>query len=473
MTTATHRVPGFRVTKTEDKTIFHRIPIFAECERGDLVFDAKWLKGAVTEAKQQERDGYFPPLHTRHHEPSTEQTDAVRAVGVFRITDAGPFTFKGKRITVMFADLIVTDEWAADEISRMKYPYRSVEIFDPEGPPKINGLALLDHEAPYLELPMLFAGEIEDKRDPQKLAHESSGGAIPDTGVDVASANSFSLNYASDPSDPMLRSASNGKRAVLLFKFSDDEIMTPKETPAPAKAAKPATFADDDKVKDEDKENMEDDAGGGLDVSAVVKAIESGSIAVADMDAILAAIQSQNTEKPVEDEEKPAAAPAPGAEIMKGDSATAKLFARQQGELDALKAKDAERDATDARNTAVGEALLRLDGKPLGADLKGRLLNFHKTVDGNVIAFKEYVDTMARMAGEIPDDDSGENFAVHPKTPKSAMAFRSHGGEAVDNAAGYVREYRQMKGMRASEEAYVATQMKHYHNLEVEEAATA
>lgn len=454
MTHATHSANGFRVTKTDGKTIFHHVPIFAECSRGDLVFGADWISGAVASAKQQERDGYLPPLHTRHHEPATEQTNSVQSVGVFRITDASPLTFKGTRITAIFADLIVTDEYMAEEIGRMKYPYRSVEIFDPEGTPKINGLALLDHEAPYLELPMLFAGEIDDKRNNVEATLH---------GVASATSSTFSLNYAENPINPMLGCARRGKQAALLFKFTEESMSTKTTNTKPAKST---NFADD--VEDK-KENMEGEEGaegteGGLDVAAVCTAIESGDISVADMDAIIAAIQSQSVEPEVEAEEvedEAAPAPAPGAEIMKGGSASAKNFARLSAENDVLTARLDARDADDTRRDAVSAAMKRLEGKPLGSDLEGRLVKFHKTAGGNVELFKEYVDTMASMAGALPVNDDGENFAGQPKTPKSAMAYQALGGEAVEKAVAFAREYGQIPGMRASEDSYVRTNMKH------------
>jgi len=451
-----HAAPGFRVTKTDDATVFHHVPIFAECDRGDLVFGADWIAAAVESAKQQERDGYLPPLHTRHHEPSTDQTDAVRAVGVFRITDAAPLTFKGKRITAIFADLIVTDEFMADELGKMKYPYRSVEIFDPEGPPKINGLALLDHEAPYLELPMLFAGEIEDKRDQSGRRDEIVASATNST---------FSLNYSRNSGGPALGSARRGERAVLLFKFPDEEIMT-----KPANKPKPANFEGKDPEDKKDPENLEGETA--LDVGAVCEAIKSGEISVADMDAILEAIQSQST-KPAVDEEEPAPAPAPGAEIMKDASKESLNFARLAGENEALKARLDARDATDQRNTDVRVAMKRLEGKPLGADLEQRLVSFHTKANGNAELFKEYVDTMARTAGDLPADNGGEHFAAQPKTPKSAMAFQALGGEAVDKAAQFSRQYQQMKGrMRASEESYVTINMRNI-GYTLDETATA
>ena len=457
----THSAAGFKVTKTDGKTIFHHVPIFAECARGDLTFGADWIANAVAQAKQQERDGYLPPLHTRHHEPATEQTDSVKAVGVFRIVEARPLSFKGTRITAIFADLIITDDYMAGEIEKMRYPYRSVEIFDPEGTPKINGLALLDHEAPYLELPMLFAGEIEDKRNNVEGESQNVASAI---------SSSFSLNYASNPTDPMLWSTRCGKRAALLFKFPYEEHMTNTTNNNPSI---PTNFADDngddkkpeymeDNGDDKKDENMEDEYAA-MDIAAVCDSIKSGEISVADMDSLLEAIQSQKAEPEAEaTEDEAAPAPAPGAEIMKGGSNLAKNFARLSGENEALKARLDARDASDTRFKDVSEAMKRLEGKPLGSDLEARLTKFHETAGGNAELFSEYVNTMASMVGTLPSGDNGESFSSHPTTPKSAMAFQSLGGEAVDKATQFARQYEQMKGrIRASEESYVQVNMKH------------
>ena len=169
----------------------------------------------------------------------------------------------------------------------MRYPYRSVEIFDPAGPPKINGLALLDHEAPYLELPMLFANEVDDAT----------------TGHPGVASATFQLNYSHGPGELMLGSMRRGKRAILLFRFNPDEVDTMTKTEeiteekadqadeletgkAPTEAAE--NFADD--KDDGDDENMED-GGSSVDWDAAAKEIASGEVAVAVMDMILAAIQ--------------------------------------------------------------------------------------------------------------------------------------------------------------------------------------
>jgi hypothetical protein len=455
---------GYRVTRTDVGTTYHDVPIFAECARGDLEFSADWVAQAVVTGKRAEQEGYLPPLHVRHHEPGTEMNDSVKAAGVFRITRAAPMTFKGTRVLAIFADLIITDADLAEDVARMRFPYRSVEIFNPDGVPEINGLALLDHEAPYLQLPMLFAGEVDDQRDPRKVAAEraaqTAAGAIPDTGAAlVAGATSFSLDYSRKDTSPLLGSKRTGQQAALLFRFKDHD-MTEHD--------KDAEYLSDE---EKDGENME---GATLDVGAVCSAIESGEISVAEMDMILAAIAAAQSSGEGEEEGALEAAPAPtpGQEVMKNRPAgDAVSMARLQGEVDALRAKDAARDKRDAREVAVDEAMTRLEGKPLGADLRERLVNFHKTVDGNAAAFKEYVETMARTVGDLPADSSGANFAAQPNTPAVAMEYQSLGAAAVEAASGFAREYEQMGSrMRASVDAYVRINMRQL-GYEVEKEA--
>lgn len=460
-------IGGFRVTKDDGKTVYHDVPIFAECSRGDLKFNAEWVSKAVSAAIQREVDGYLPPLHCRHHEPGTEMNDSVRAAGVFRITKAAPMTFKGTTVLAIFADLIFTDETLADEVARMRYPYRSVEIFDPEGPPNIDGLALLDHEKPYLELPMLFAGEVDDRRTPAHAAAQNGDGAIPDTGVGlVATATEFSLNYRGEGPDPLLGfgQAASG-RAALLFRFTDEDNMKKPEND-------PANFADGDDSDEKDGENMEDGGGNVVDVDAVCKAIEDGSISVEAMGRILEAISAQNgAAEPEEAAGEVAPAPTPGAEVMK-DKGAPLNFAKLQAENDALKARLDARDAKDAEKAAVDEAMELLRDKPLGANLREKLVSFYQKVDGDAEAFKDYVETMSSLAGDFPRDGSAENFGAQPNVPKVAMKYLSLGDEAVSRAAQFAREFQtSLKGrVKATEEQHVRIQMR-AAGFELEESA--
>ena len=451
MPTTTHTAMGYRATRSEDDSlVIHRVPIFCACERGDVQFDDVWIKKAVAKAKQSEREGYYPPLHIRHHEAATEANDSVRAAGYFRILGAEPITFKGARRIAIMADLIITDPAVQEEVLAKRLPYRSVEIFNVEEP-SIDGLALLDHEAPFLELPMLMVSEVSEDGVP--------GGTFRD-GWQVDA-------HVTD--GPVVACFRRGNRATLLFREDNDMIPTkaPEATIEPKpepKATQPVLFADDDAPKkdddkDDDGENLEAEA---LDVSAIVKAIGDGSITVADMDAILVAIQSQKTESAPEEEQEnptaPAPAAAPGAEAMKATPMTAK-FAAMQGKIEGLEARDKARDETDACKSDVDTAMQRLEGIPLGADLRERLVTFRK--DHGAPAFEPYVKALAQSIGPLPDEDDTTRFMGGKKLPEVAMKYQDQGTEAVERAAKFVTQWENLRtrGLSTTLENYVALNM--------------
>lgn len=454
MTTATYTALGYRATRHEDGSlVVHDVPIFLDCERGDHQFDAQWISVAMDAAKQAEREGYLPPLHVRHHEPGVQP----RPAGFFRITRTGPITYKGQRRTAMFADLVVTDEFVQREVMGKRLPYRSVEIFDVDRP-RIDGLALLDHEAPFLELPMLMISDV--------------GAAVPNGTTD----SGWHLE-ANEHGAPLVASMRRGTRTCLLFRHEDPD-MAAKTTQKPATSKttrKPAQFgagvnmeADDDKGGGEDEggekkegEDMEGEAG--IDVAAVCKAIADGSISVADMDAILAAIQSQQTTAEPEQAEQPF----PGMAMKHSTDIEARFaaLAKQNAELaGANKALSARIDATDAatkRRDAVAVAMKRLEGRPLGADLESELVAFH-TKHGDA-AFSAYVDAMVKNFGAIVGDGSDAEFTGAANVPEVAMAYQAAGTEAVDLAVKFTREYAELKNhgiARMSEERYVALNME-------------
>lgn len=473
---------GYRATQTDTELVIHRVPIFCACERGDVVFDDKWIAAAVAKAKQSEREGYYPPLHIRHHEAATEATNAVRAAGFFRITGTSSITFKGARKTAVFADLVITDPGAQHEVLSKRLPYRSVEIFNVEKP-ALDGLALLDHEAPFLELPMLMVSEIVDQTSPEEPGPST---AIPGaTGglVRVANATfkrSWSLD-ADKTDSPMVACFRRGDAAHLLF--NEDQTMTPEEIAAKKaaedEAKNAANFMGDDKDdkserqaggddegKDENMEGEGEGEGGGsakLDVAAIVKAIESGEIAVKDMDAINAAIQAQNTEAEEEVEapvaNMPAPAASPGAEAMSKDMTTE--FAALKGQHEAVMADVETMKADTKRKADVAAALKRLEGRPLGADLETRLVAFHKD---HPAAFDAYVEGMAKSTGILPGDNGrGDSFAGQSaQVPEVAMKYQDKGTEAVEKAAHFSSIWRELNGAgmtRLSEERYVEINM--------------
>lgn len=416
---------GYQATRGDDGTLtIHRVPIFVECARGDMTFDRAWIEAAVVKAQQAEREGYLPPLHIRHHEAATEAADAVRAAGFFRITGVEQMTFKGAPRLAVFADLVITDPAAQADVLAKRLPYRSVEIFD-VGAPAIDSLALLDHEAPFLELPMLMVSQVAE-------APQSSGVARATMSLDAI--------------DTVAATFRRGKRAAILMREE--------------------TMADEIK-KSDDKPDEKQSAEGGADVGAIVKAIKSGAISVKDMDAIVAAIQEQAAGSEQEPKEEGAEAAVPsGAASMSKDATTMTdesktALAKLAGENEALRARLDAIEGESKRAKAVGAAMKRLADRPLGSGIEERLTKFHR--EHGEKAFEEHVAAIEQAVGVEPRADAarGAAFVAQAgKVPEVAMKWQKDGVEAVDRAAKFAREWEYLRGRtRLTQEAYVANNM--------------
>lgn len=405
---------GYRATKMPDGVlVVHRVPIFVECTRGKTDFDEKWIFAAVAKAKLGEAENYLPPLHIRHHEAETD----VRAAGFFRVLGAERITFKGKLRLAIMADLHITDPLTQAEVMAKRLPYRSVEIFNVEQP-AINGLALLDHEAPFLELPMLMVGQVAE--------NESQ---VPGGTLDVGGGSTIAASFK------------RGNAMHLLFRETTNMA---EET--------------EDKPKGD---KMEGDSAA-IDVGAICKAIKSGSISVADMDAIMAAIKEQEGSK-AEEPKTEATAPAPGAAMKQeanGDLAI--QMARLQGELEAEKAKSAEFRANATRKEDVAAALERLRDRPLGADLESKLVAFHK--EWGQKAFFAYVEAYGTSAAPLPKSDA-ERAAANLKQAKvspALMKYRDEGPERLAMAEQFSAQWKALKARGStlvSEERFLQINM--------------
>ena len=397
---------GYRSTR-DDKGVLtvHDVPIFVECERNDVVYDETWLTAAFAKAKQAEAEGYLPPLHVRHHEPATDAANAVRAAGFFRITGLQRITFKGAAKLAVIADLIVVDPQVQAEIESMRLPYRSVEIFNVEKP-AFDSLALLDHEAPFLELPMLMLAESGDASGPRSISRT--------------------------PGQPVLAAFRRGDRASILFSgaYMDPE----KKGEEPKGDSKPEKMA--------------------MDTGSIVKAIKSGEITVADMDAIVAAIAEYRGS--TAEEPEGVEAPAPGSAAMKKDSSDedSVKFAAMQARIDGLEAKVRESEAAASRQTAVADAMKKLAGRPLGADLEAKL--FARHAEFGAKAFTTYVEDLAKIVA--PSTGNGETAAeMFAKQTggvalsDAVMAYQKDGPAAVEKAAKFSADWKaQSKSYRAS-----------------------
>ena len=445
---------GYEATKTDDALTIHNVPIFCTCARGDETFDERWISEAVSKAKLSESEGYYPPLHIRHHEPSTQVSDAVKACGYFRVLGTEPITFQGSRRTAVMADLVITCPETQVDILARRLPYRSIEIFDVDKP-NIDGLALLDHEAPFLELPNLMVGAVKTSPG-QSFTFQRRTRARPknfaETDPDkVASATRKPLAGHDEKSLPTQTTVHEG----INMNFENDYDEEKKKKPDEALKGD-----NDDEKKGEDFQEE-----GGLDISGVVSAIESGEISVADMDSILAAIQAVQSAKVEEaaPEEGAAAAPAPvpGGEAMRRSSVDTQVAALW-GENESLKADINTMKLDARRNVEVAEAMQRLEGRPLGADLEDRLVSFH--ADHGVKAFHAYVDGLAKTTGVLPGDDgkAGMFQSQTGRVPEVAMKYQGKGTDAIDAAAKFARYWEDLSERghtRMSQERYVDVNM--------------
>jgi hypothetical protein len=235
--------------------------------------------------------------------------------------------------------------------------------------------------------------------------------------------------------------------------------------------AKKAQF---EKEKDDKSQNFEDgkdgggDGGGdggktGGDAKAVIKMINDGSISIADFDEIEAAMASARKGAEPEAEIAPAAAP---SEVMSKKTPKQSMSAREaklQGRIEALEADNATRKDEKSAEEDVAAAYERLKDRPLGADLRERLVVFRKTHGKE--AFQAYTDSLAQTTGVIPSDDpAAENFdGQDVNIDDVAMKYHDKGAEAVESAQKFCKQHEQLansnSGIKMSRERYVELNM--------------
>lgn len=224
-----------------------------------------------------------------------------------------------------------------------------------------------------------------------------------------------------------------------------------------------------DKDGDKKSESMEGDEGGSaLDATAVIKAIADGTISIADFAEIEAAMASAlgGTEDVVEDVAQEVAV-TPGEAMSKktgsGDSdVMSPKEAKMQARIEVLEnANLANADAASAKDE-VELAYGRLKDRPLGADLRDRLVSFRKTHGKE--AFGAYVDELAKTTGVLPTTDSAaENFGAQGgEVNEVAMAYHEQGAEAVERASNFCAQHKELvaAGSNMSLKRYVELNMK-------------
>lgn len=387
MPSATKMAMGYRATMSPDELVIHDVPIFCECSRHGKDFDSKWIKAAVAEAKIGQDDGHFAPLNLLHHPLPGEAEVVPTHLGHYEVTGISKISFRGRQVSAVMADLHVKKEEFFDQILKGHFPYRSVEIYNRDVA-KIDCLSLLDHEPPFLELPMLMVTDI------QRFRARVSG-------------DTLELDYTQDAPDrgtPIVASSAIGSRIHVFSRF-DGEVTMVQTAKKPDQKSERLQSDDEEKKSGdgEKKENMEDGGGGdgGPDVGAVVKAIKSGLIGIADFAEIKMAMEEAEAwTKSEPDEEQPAPAAVPGAESMSKESSPELI--RMQAKIAALEARDAAREEQQAVKDDVDSAYELLKDRPMGADPRGKLLDLRQKMGRE--NFKIYVDEFSKTFGALPVD---------------------------------------------------------------------
>lgn len=484
-TTATGR---YRVTRHPDGTItVHDVPIFAECFRApkpradgtmpafDGNFNAAWIREAVRNAQQRHSEGFFGPVHVRHHEKTAVGEEARRA-GTFQVTGTSVIRYEGQPRLAVMADITLTDESAQFDVLKERVPYRSIETLHPATRPEFDSLALLDHEVPFLRLPNMTIGEVDDQ--------SSEDGAVP--------CGTFSEPWemgALDDAGPMVAYFSQGERTALLFR---EEPMTKTKTKPAEKFGAgvdvpgvtggkitdpeaflkftddtPADKAKKPKPKDDDSTDMED-GDGGFDIGALLKQVAAGELPFKDMmalqDALTQAMASTAPEEPTP--EQPAPAAVPGGEAMRAaqeGSVTPEQFAELKAAqiTDRVEVRKLRHDA--ARTRAVAAAKERTDGRIL-TDIEPELVQYFDECGGNERLFKMMVDSLCKHNGIAPELDTDPDVKIATGNfSEEAMKFADDGADAVEMAEGFVRQHewakKTMTSMRISLADFVANRM--------------
>ena len=466
-TTSTGR---YRVTRHPGgKITIHAVPIFAECFRAprrkpdgtmpefDGNFDAAWIREAVRNAKQRHAEGYFMPMHIRHHE-KTAMGDEARPAGTFRVIGTTVIRYEGKPRLAVLADLIVSDPTAQNDVLEERVPFRSIETLHPGTKPEFDSLALLDHEVPFLRLPNMTIGEVDDQT-----------GAVP--------IGTFSEPWemgALEGCGPMVAFRADGDSTALLFRDDGSSMKAKTEFGAGVAFADHGDEKDRDKKAGTDKKvDLQDGEGGGEgegegemdpmgDISDMLKRVASGELSFKNMmalrEAIDQAMASVVPDEPAEEELAPAAVP--GGDAMKADRGSmTQEFAELKADYFIERKLNRKLRHTSARDRAVAAAEKRLEGRLLG-DIHGDLVEFY---DDHPDAFGSFVDRLCKHNGIAPDaDDTPDAKVTAGRFSTEAMKFADDGSDTVEMAEGFVKQHEWLTrttSIKMSLEDYVADRM--------------
>lgn len=363
------------------------------------------LRAAVKlHAQMNESDQYLPRLNVLHN----FGLHKAKGAGFFIPRRVQNFRMKGNSVPVVFADLVAVKDEVFCSLSANDLPYCSVEIREWE-PLQFGALALLDTEPPFFEFPLITI-------DPTSEEMVAEGMTV--------SAEATRFKY--DPQEPAVAAFVGSSGARFLFNFGDQEM------------------AEEEKKDDKniEAEMMED--GDGMDVKSIVKAIESGAISVADMEAIVAAIGARGSEEVEEAPAPEAAIEEPPVEFQEDKKEEpAKFSAAAEARIAVLEDfKDAtvrEKTVTNLFSASLAE--LSNEGHHLSDNSQKRLRKAAEQGEETLALF------MSIYREEMPKDPPQEldGFPVDVQLPPEVAEFSVHGPAVLAEAKRVYLEHKEMK----------------------------
>jgi len=423
---------GYTATQNGDGTWnVHDVPVFGPLPKGARKnadpIGREWMVQAVAKAKLRAAENYHGPMHVRHTGDAAPKVNAGR----FTLTRVGKYTYEGREIDAIFADLTCVPASVYAELRRGALPFRSVEVFD-WSEPEINELALLDTDTPFF-----------------RFGWDGIGREVP-----AAERNATKAEAC----EPTMAFAAVGSGGISLFAFND-----PKDDPKDDEKPEPGEKSDEKAAGDkgakaageDDETDDEEDDKPGSSAEKQLAYLRDGLMALLNglqdtTDKEDAPVDKKDTDKGGDldkanltaltgDVAKFAAENAAlAAKLTAAESENTKMVAR----LAALEAKDAERESAKKADALVVKAKGDLAGYNFTAEIEKHVRKLAAQSDADA-AVPEFVSLLKSHLRKDPPATfaAAHGRAAYDSDPAEVAPFAAQGLAYLEAARESVAEF--------------------------------
>lgn len=151
----------YKATKGENgKYRIERVPIFKLGEIRGFLYDRQWSERMLANMQRRAESGFYPPVIVGHNGFGSElkEKEAIGFMKNFSVEYMGDDP--DMPMGTVYCDFIDIGEERMQEIRDMKYPYRSVEVWNDRA--EFSAVALLGGTEPYFKFPRLEVFGAED-----------------------------------------------------------------------------------------------------------------------------------------------------------------------------------------------------------------------------------------------------------------------------------------------------------------------